>query len=165
MLPHRSVVDVHLILERPDGCILLAERAGGYGAGALNIPGGKLEDGEDALTAAVREAREELGIDVEPEQVRGVSVVHHRSPDGHSRVGFFFATRVWVGEPINAEPDKCAGLLWVDPRHLPAHTIAYTAAGIRAYLNGTPIVLDGWQDGYTLTIGEHVGDALAHALS
>lgn len=151
---HRSVVDVHMILERSDGLVLLAERAGGYASGCLNVPGGKLEDGEDALTAAVREAHEELRVRVDPAHVRGVAVVHHRSPDdGHSRVGFFFATPTWDGDPTNAEPDKCGGLIWVDPDRLPANTITYTAAGIRAYRAGTPVGLDGWNPGYTLTIG------------
>jgi 8-oxo-dGTP pyrophosphatase MutT (NUDIX family) len=59
---YRSVVDVHLILQR-NGQVLLAERAGtGYADGWLNVPGGKLENGETVLDAAIREAREEVGV-------------------------------------------------------------------------------------------------------
>ena len=45
---YRPVSDVHLILERPEGQVLLAERANtGYADGLVNVPpGGKLEDGE-----------------------------------------------------------------------------------------------------------------------
>jgi 8-oxo-dGTP pyrophosphatase MutT (NUDIX family) len=32
-------------------------------AGQLSFPGGRMEDGEDALAAALREAREEIGLD------------------------------------------------------------------------------------------------------
>ena len=36
------------------------------------LPGGKLDAGEDALTAARRELHEELGVEAGPEQVLGV---------------------------------------------------------------------------------------------
>ena len=160
-LAYRPVVDVHLILERQDGMILLAERANtGYADGLVNVPGGKLEDGEDVRAAAVREAWEEIGVRADPEQARCVAVVHHRAPNGAGRVGFFFATARWEGEPVNAEPDKCAGLLWADPDDLPPHTIAYGAAGIRAYRSGQLFVLDGWEPGASkdLTIGA-IGDS------
>jgi 8-oxo-dGTP pyrophosphatase MutT (NUDIX family) len=147
-VPYRPVVDVHLILERADGQVLLAERSGtGYGDGLLNVPGGKLEDGETVLAAAIRETREELGVTVNPADTRFVTVVHHRNPGGvEARVGFFFATRCWSGEPVNAEPDKCAGLVWADPENPPANTIGYTAAGLRAHGAGAPFALDGWSD-------------------
>jgi 8-oxo-dGTP diphosphatase len=144
-MTYRPVVDVHLILERHDGHVLLAERANtGYADGLVNAPGGKLEEGEDVRAAAIREAREEIGVEVDPDDARCVAVVHHRAPDGEARVGFFFATRTWEGEPVNAEPHKCAGLLWVDPDDLPPHTIAYGAAGLRTYRSGEPFALDGW---------------------
>lgn len=144
-MTYRPVVDVHLILERPDGHVLLAERANtGYADGLVNAPGGKLEDGEDVRAAAIREAREEIGVEVDPAHARCVAVIHHRAPDGEARVGFFFATSIWRGEPVNAEPHKCAGLLWADPDDLPPHTIAYGAAGLRAYRCGEAFALDGW---------------------
>lgn len=140
----RSIVDVHLILQRDDDQVLLAQRAGAYGDGLLNVPGGKLEADEDVRAAAIREAHEELAVTVDPADVRCVAVVHHRNPAGQSRVGFFFATRRWTGHPVNAEPTKCRRLLWVDPDHPPAETIAYTAAGLHTWRNGTTIALDGW---------------------
>jgi 8-oxo-dGTP pyrophosphatase MutT (NUDIX family) len=83
-------VDVLLILER-DGCVLLAERSDtGYADGAYNLPSGKLEPGEDVVAAVIREAREEIGIRIERDAVRAVHVMHHRAPEGQTRVGWFF---------------------------------------------------------------------------
>jgi 8-oxo-dGTP diphosphatase len=45
-----------------DGKILLIEKKRGLGAGKVNGPGGRLEPGERAIDAAVRELREELGV-------------------------------------------------------------------------------------------------------
>ncbi len=45
-----------------DGQILLIEKKTGLGAGKINGPGGKIEAGETALEAAIRETQEELLI-------------------------------------------------------------------------------------------------------
>jgi 8-oxo-dGTP diphosphatase len=56
---HRSIVDLHLILRRADGRILLLRRAGGgYGSGRLHLPSGHLEADESAVEGILREARE-----------------------------------------------------------------------------------------------------------
>jgi len=43
-----------------DGRILLIEKKRGLGAGKINGPGGKIDPGETALQAAIRETEEEL---------------------------------------------------------------------------------------------------------
>lgn len=45
-----------------DGQILLIEKKRGLGAGKINGPGGKIDPGETALEAAIRETQEELVI-------------------------------------------------------------------------------------------------------
>lgn len=53
------------VLQRPDGSFLLAQRpADKIWAGYWEFPGGKVEAGESARDALVRELREELGIEV-----------------------------------------------------------------------------------------------------
>ncbi|GGI80318.1 hypothetical protein GCM10007112_16460 [Vulcanisaeta souniana JCM 11219] len=45
-----------------DGRVLLIRKKRGLGAGYYNGVGGKVEEGEDVVSAAVRECREEVGI-------------------------------------------------------------------------------------------------------
>ncbi|MDD4929029.1 MAG: Nudix family hydrolase [Gallionella sp.] len=53
------------VLQRPDGSFLLAQRPPGkIWAGFWEFPGGKLEAGETAHDALLRELREELGVEV-----------------------------------------------------------------------------------------------------
>ncbi|HOM22061.1 MAG TPA: NUDIX domain-containing protein, partial [Ottowia sp.] len=68
----RAVVDVAVgVLIRPDGRFLLTSRPPGkVYAGYWEFPGGKLEPGESVQAALARELHEELGLTVDPADVR-----------------------------------------------------------------------------------------------
>jgi 8-oxo-dGTP diphosphatase len=51
--------------------VLVAQRGSGSLAGLWEFPGGKVERGEDDLTALARECREELGLVVAPQEFLG----------------------------------------------------------------------------------------------
>ncbi|MFG1679442.1 NUDIX domain-containing protein [Nonomuraea sp. NPDC049269] len=139
----RAIVDVHVMLVR-DGTVLLGKRANtGYGDGQWHLPSGHLEPGESVVGAAVREAREEVGVTIQPDDLKFAHVMH-RAPD---RVGLFFVTRKWAGEPYNAEPHKCAELAWRPLGELPDDTIGYPAAAIARVLAEEPFALYGWSTG------------------
>jgi len=140
---HAEIVDVHLLLLR-GADLLLARRAGtGYADGLLNAPSGHLEDGEDVRSAMLREAREEIGLELTAEELEAVLVMQHRSPSGAARIGWFFAARLAGGaaEPVNMEPDKCSELGWYPLDALPDDMVAYCRAGIDAYRSGHRFVL------------------------
>jgi 8-oxo-dGTP pyrophosphatase MutT (NUDIX family) len=141
----RSVVDVHMVLRRGDGRILLLERGPGlYGAGLLHLPSGHLENAEPLHLGAVREAWEEVGVRVDPQDVELAALVHHRQDAAHTRIGAFFACRRWEGEPFNREPDKCTRLVWADPAVLPETMIDYPAEGIRVWAASAGYSAHGW---------------------
>lgn len=139
-----SVVDVHVVLRR-DGKILLLRRAGNvFATGQFCLPSGHLERGESILDAAVREAKEETGIVLDPAALRLSLSIHQRNPGGHTRLGFVFEPRQWHGDPVNCEPAKCSELRWASPDSPPADTVAYTAAILRAISRGETFALNGW---------------------
>jgi 8-oxo-dGTP pyrophosphatase MutT (NUDIX family) len=123
-----SVVDVCVVLRRDDGMVLLAERANtGFSDGQLGVPGGRLEEGESLTAGAARELFEEVGVTVDPATLEFLHVAHHTGGNWGARLGFFFVATSWTGEPVNKEPELCAGLHWVDPADLPDKTIPYVA--------------------------------------
>ncbi|MFI2781874.1 trifunctional class I SAM-dependent methyltransferase/NUDIX hydrolase/VOC family protein [Streptomyces sp. ALB3] len=131
---HREVVDVHLVLRRgPD--VLLARRAGtGYADGLLHVPSGHAEDGEDVRAAVIRETAEEIGVELDPDELRVALVMQHRGPGGNPRMGWFFeADHDPARPPRNAEPDKCSELGWFPLDALPDDMVAYCRAGLDGY--------------------------------
>ncbi|WP_329458560.1 methyltransferase domain-containing protein [Streptomyces sp. NBC_01497] len=149
---HTEIVDVHLILRRGDEVLLARRQGTGYADGLLHAPSGHVEDGEDVRAALLREAYEETGVRLGPEDVRVALVMQHRGPGGQPRIGWFFEAEYGAGarpdtEPYNREPDKCSGLSWHPLAALPDDMVAYCAAGLEAYRAGGHFVLHWHEDG------------------
>jgi ADP-ribose pyrophosphatase YjhB (NUDIX family) len=140
----RPHVGVHLILRRQDKVLLLLRANTGFADGSWSVPGGCLDAGESLPEGAAREAREELGIAIDPGELAFAGLCHHADPDGEARLGVFFAGRRWIGEPVNAEPGKCDKIDWFSLDDLPGDMVPYIRTGIDAYRRNQPFTLDGW---------------------
>lgn len=127
-------VAVHLFLLRGSQVLLLRRANTGYEDGNYSVVAGHLDGGEPAVQAMIREAREEAGIEIRPEQVQPVGVMHRRSTD--ERIDFFFACREWQGEIVNAEPEKCDELRFYEWDNLPPNVIPYVRRAIENYRAG-----------------------------
>lgn len=138
------VTAVHILLLQHDA-VLLARRANtGYEDGKWSVPAGHLDGEETVRAAAVREAREEVGVRLVPEQLRFGHVMHRRDHD-HERIDFFLAAPAWQGEVTIAEPDKCSELAWVEPGQLPEDVVPYVRSGIADVMAGNPYSEFGWR--------------------
>ncbi len=93
---------------------------------------------------AVREANEEIGVHIDPADLRHVHTAHVIGGGHEPRLGLFFEVRTWRGEPANREPDKCYELRWFPLDDLPADIIAYPTAGISALSTGATYSERGW---------------------
>ena len=97
-----------------DGRILLIRKRRGLGAGKINGPGGRLEDGELPLDAAIREVEEEIGVTPHGVEERGELLFQF--VDGYSiHVWVYHATDV-NGTPITTDE---AIPLWYDLDAIP----------------------------------------------
>jgi len=67
------------VTDQPTPTVILTQRPRGMRdhPGQVAFPGGKIDPGEDAVQAALREADEELALPVEAAQVIGTSDVYH----------------------------------------------------------------------------------------
>ena len=138
------VPDVHLILEREGRVLLLERQNTGFADGQLGLVAGHLEGAETAREAMCREAYEEVGLSLHPVDLNLVHLVHRRHGREPERLGLFFRTRRWPGEPVNAEPEKCAGLHWCAWNRWPETVIPYVAETLRAIRSRTFYSEWGW---------------------
>ncbi|SUE32253.1 NUDIX hydrolase [Nocardia farcinica] len=135
--------DVHLVLRRGD-TVLYGQRSNtGFEDGAWHLPAGHLEAGESVVTALVREAAEEIGVTIRPEDVQFSHFMHNSSSGG--RMAIFFTVTDWHGEPENCEPDKCSALDWFALDTPPDRMIDYCRVAMKHIAEGTPFSVYGWQ--------------------
>ena len=139
---YRLVAAVHLFLIR-DGKVLLLRRCNtGYEDGQYSLIAGHLDGDEEVTAAMIREAREEAGIEIAPENLRVVGVMHRKSTE--ERIDFFLAATAWSGEITNREPDKCDQLAWFDLDRLPENVIPYVRRALDNYRYGRWFDSFGW---------------------
>jgi A/G-specific adenine glycosylase len=108
------VVKVVLALIHHDGRYLAQRRpADKHAGGVWELPGGKLEAGEDERRALAREVAEELGAEVLA--ARHLLTWHHRYPDRWVRLACY---RVRLFAPEAVRPLASDGLMWFAPADL-----------------------------------------------
>ncbi|MEV6429939.1 NUDIX domain-containing protein [Nocardia sp. NPDC051463] len=141
----RHLVDVHVLVIRGGELLLSRRRSDDEFDGLWHLPAGKLEAGESAAVAAAREAHEEVGIVIDPADLRLFHVAHVIGSGREARLGLFFEALRWTGDPVNREPDKCYELRWFPLAALPEEAIIrYPLAGIRAFASGSTYSERGW---------------------
>lgn len=121
---HKLVAAVYVLLEESDKLLLIRRYNTGYMDGYYGVPSGHLDGNEAPSTAASREALEEVGITIKPEDFDMVHCMVYKAVEGdHERVSFFFKTKDFSGEPKNMEPNKCDELAWFDFNKLPKNIV------------------------------------------
>jgi len=112
------------IVDEVNRKVLLMHKKTGLGEGKVNAPGGRIDPGETALEAAVRECREE--VHMTPMNLEMRMELHFQFKDGYSLRGEAFFCNQWEGEPMEtreADPFWCSldeipyAKMWEDDIH------------------------------------------------
>jgi 8-oxo-dGTP diphosphatase len=122
--PELPLVGVGAIIIEGDR-VLLVKRAHPPIQGQWSIPGGVLEVGEMVREAAVREAREETGLIVEPGELLGVYDRILRDPE--QRVQYHYVLIDFLCRPLGGEllaASDAAEVRWFGREELPALRLA-----------------------------------------
>ena len=108
-----------------DNIILLLKRCNtGYEDGKYSFPGGHVEKAEEVTNAAIREAKEEIGVEINSNDISVVHVLNRRVGDD-AYVDFIFKTSKWTGDIEIKEKDKCDEIIWADINNLPKNTLPF----------------------------------------
>lgn len=116
----------YLILEH-NNQILFGRRCNtGYQDNRWGLVSGHVEEGESFVDAMVREAKEEAGITIAPQDLNVIHISHRKS--NHDYVDVFMHCTTWSGDITNTEPHKCAELRFFDKDNLPEDMMDYLPA-------------------------------------
>jgi len=122
-------VAVGTIIAGPDGRIVLVKRAIEPGYGKWVFPGGYVDRGEEVMMAALREAREEAGLEVRIDRLIGIYSYAGRTP-----IIIVYAATMIGGEL--AVDEEGLEVQWFEPSSIPWDDLAFasTREAIRDYL-------------------------------
>jgi 8-oxo-dGTP diphosphatase len=132
----KPTVDVLIEIDGRPGTLVFIERK--HEPHGWALPGGFVDEGEWIADAAVREAKEETGLDVELVELFHVYSIPRGDPRVHT-VSTVFIVRA-MGEPVGADdatdarvskPDGLPGPLVFDHAVIVADYVAYRATGAR----------------------------------
>ena len=132
------MVHVHLLLVRNNKVLFLQKPANDE----FDLVQGLLHCGESATTTTIRIAREQLGVEIQLPHLVPALTMHHYSRT--SRVGLFFSTLNWTGEPANLREDTYADLAWIHVESLPDNTTKSAKKAMEPILQGKSYVQFGW---------------------
>lgn len=122
---------VHLILIKDDKILLQKRKGSKLWPGYYALPAGHIDAGETQYDALVREAKEELDIIINPEDIINDYIVLRRNYfeiDGkilEPYIDYYFEIKKYEGLPTIVEKNKCEELIWADPNDLPEPFINY----------------------------------------
>lgn len=137
-------IGVHLFLWQKGRVLMGMRRNVRFGSGDYCVPSGKLERNETVVEGLLREAQEECGITLAPDDIELAHTMHFRGTSDW--LFLFFTGARWSGEIENREPDKCAGWEWIDPRALPENTVSYARRALTGISAGRRFSVFGWNE-------------------
>ena len=137
MEKEKFLSSIYLIIRNDKQQILLQRRRGTkLWPGFLALPAGHIDSGENAYEAAIREAKEELGITIKTEDIIDTFVVNRKNKSLPSYYDVYFEISKYLGNISIMEPEKCSELVWADIENLPDDIIDFEKEAIDNNLKG-----------------------------
>jgi len=139
MMPFKNYSAVFPIILGEDGqkILLHLRQNTGYCDGYWDTAAsGHVDAKETAKQAAVRECKEEVGIDVNVDDLEFVHLSHHASEPDLTYYHIYFTVKNYDGIPTIMEPDKAVELRWFSLIDLPDKMIPCRKIAIESWKKG-----------------------------
>lgn len=129
---NKATPAVYLFLRKGEEILLGRRQNSGYYDGWYSVPAGHVEFGELPIGGLIREMKEELGISINPKDLRLVYTMYRAKHDETGeRFDLFFETKKWSGKIKINEPHKCDDLHWFPIKELPKNMMHHVKIAIK----------------------------------
>jgi ADP-ribose pyrophosphatase YjhB (NUDIX family) len=119
--PAHPLVGVGALVHDEEGRVLLIKRRFEPNKGRWSLPGGLLETGETLVFAGRREVREELGVEIEVEELFQVSEEIIKDAEGKARFHFVlvdFLAKLPPGGATITLNEESESFKWFEPEQI-----------------------------------------------
>ena len=143
----RPYIACFVTLRKGDQIAMVLRKNTGWMDGFYGLPAGKVEYFETYTQGAIREAKEEAGVIIKPDDLHVIHVAHRHAQDDKEFmdwVDVYFEVDDWEGEPHNAEPEKSERLDWLELNNLPENIVPPQRAALIAITKGESYSEFGW---------------------
>ena len=129
MLEKRNTIPVTvlLMLKKGQKVLLLRRFNTGYEDGNYCFPGGHVEKGEPISKAMIREAKEEIGIEIKEKDLNLIHILNRKVKD-NAYMDLIFECKDWQGEAKLMEKDRSDEIKWFDLNKIPYNIIPFMKA-------------------------------------
>lgn len=125
---------IHMIIMDKNKVLVQKRKGSKLWPGYYALPAGHIDKGENQYDALIREAKEELNIEIDLQNIikeytvlrRNYFKIDNKILEPY--IDYYFEIKKYKGTPVIAETDKCDELLWVDINNLPYPFINYEGA-------------------------------------
>lgn len=123
-----------MLLIKDDKVLLMRRQNTDWGNGDYDLVGGHHDGHETLRQGLAREAQEEIGITIKPEDATFIHFLQY--VDDEEYLYSFYTVSNWQGEPTIKEPEKCDDLRWFPLDELPKNMTPVTKLVIEKYKSG-----------------------------
>lgn len=115
-------IAAYLLLEENGKIMMIRRFKTGWMDGNFTLPAGHVKSNESVRQTLIREAKEEVGVTVIPEDLELAHVIHrNKEPDNPEYIDFYFKAKNWTGEIVLGE--SCDKFEWFELDKLPENVI------------------------------------------
>lgn len=131
------------LIFRKNGKVAFLLRSGtGWMNGYYGLPSGKVENGENFIDCAIREANEETKVDLTRGNLQHILTVHRRAETDW--VDAYFEIIGSDAVPVNNEPEIHSELEWFGVEELPDNVIPAVKFALQQIASGKHYAEFGW---------------------
>ncbi len=136
---------VAVVLVRDEKFLLLRRSpSSSFGPGQLCLPGGHVDADETVTAAAMREVKEEIGLEISHKDMEFVHLLHRRGGTPCDYLLSYFLVRSWHGDPFNVEPEKHSELVWAPLYDVPHDMLVGQRYALTQWIMGKSYSEFGW---------------------